>query len=101
MADLMWLAWFSMAIVLFVGEMMTAGFFLFWFGLGALAAAVVAGLGFGIFYQWLTFALVSTFGVLFSRKFAIVITRSSKDMELHINANIGKNGINCNGREPI
>lgn len=93
MADLMWLAWFSMAMVLFVGEMMTVGFFLFWFGLGALAAAIVAGLGGGIAYQWITFGLVSTLGVLFSRKFSLLINRSSKDMELHINANIGKTGV--------
>ncbi len=93
MADIVWLVWFIMAIMFFIGEILTVGFFLFWFGLGALAAAVVAGLGGNVFYQWVVFALVSVVGVLFSRKFSLMINKSSKDMELHINAYIGKEGI--------
>lgn len=51
--------WTILGIILIVAEVFTAGFFLLWFGVGAMAAAVLAYLGFGIGLQFLAFALIS------------------------------------------
>jgi membrane protein implicated in regulation of membrane protease activity len=49
----------ALGTVLIIAEIFTLGFVLFWFGLGAIAAAVVGFLGGGIAAQFLTFAVVS------------------------------------------
>ena len=43
-----WLLWTILGVMLIVAEIFTMGFVLFWFGLGALAAALAAMLGVGI-----------------------------------------------------
>ena len=54
-----WILWLVLGVGLIVAEILTLGFVLFWFGLGALAAAVVGFLGFGVGWQFLVFAVVS------------------------------------------
>ena len=62
--------WFAVAAVLLVAEMLTAGFFIFWFGLGAVVAGVLALLGLNALWQWLAFVVVSGVLVAYSRRFA-------------------------------
>src|SRR2546421_9723654 len=57
--QLAWIIWLSLGIGLIVAEIFTLGFVLFWFGIGALAAAFAGFLGFGIGVQFLVFAVVS------------------------------------------
>lgn len=45
--------------MLIVAEAFTLGFFLLWFGVGAIAAALVGLLGGGLFLQFLVFIIVS------------------------------------------
>ena len=54
-----WILWLIIGMVLIVAEIFTLGFVLFWFGLGALAAAVAAYFGLGLGVQFITFAGVS------------------------------------------
>ena len=54
-----WLLWVILGVMLIVAEIFTLGFVLFWFGLGAFAAALAALLGVGIPGQFGIFALVS------------------------------------------
>lgn len=54
-----WIIWLVVAIGLIITEIFTLGFVLFWFGIGALAAAVVSFLGFGAAWQFAAFAVVS------------------------------------------
>lgn len=54
-----WLIWIVLGVVLIIAETFTLGFVLLWFGFGALAAALVSYLGFGIYSQFLVFATVS------------------------------------------
>ncbi len=65
-----WLVWMIIAAVFIVGEVFTAGFFLLWFGVGAAAAGALALIGFGPFWQWAVFAIVSGVLAAVSRKFA-------------------------------
>ena len=54
-----WILWLILGVGLIIAEVFTLGFVLFWFGIGALAAALVGFLGFGLIWQFLTFATVS------------------------------------------
>jgi membrane protein implicated in regulation of membrane protease activity len=43
----LWLFWILLAAVFLVGEVITPGFFLLWFAVGALVAGLMAGVGWG------------------------------------------------------
>ena len=60
----MWLVWLVIAGVLFVGEILTAGFLLLWF---AIAAIVVSFLTTNLFIQILVFVIVSVLLLIFTR----------------------------------
>ena len=87
-----WLIWLILAAIFIIAEMMTPGFFLLWFGIGALAAAILAYLRFNPIWQWTTFLVVSTVLLAFSRRFA---EKFSAKQPPGIGANrvIGKTGI--------
>ncbi|MBN2544135.1 NfeD family protein [bacterium] len=71
----LWWIWLIIAAVFIIGEIFTAGFFLFWFGLGAIVACILAIIGLGPAWQWGSFIVIS--GVLFavSRRFAEKFTK--------------------------
>jgi len=70
-----WLMWLILAAVLLIGEVFSAGFFLFWFSIGAAAAGLAALFGANEIVQLIIFVIVS--GVLFvtGRKFANRVTK--------------------------
>lgn len=57
--ELGWVFWVLLSVALVIAEIFTLGFVLLWFGIGALAAGLAAWLGFGVFIQFLIFAVVS------------------------------------------
>lgn len=59
MEQLAGILWFILGVGLIIAEVFTFGFVLFWFGIGAIAAALTAWLGFGFGLQFLVFAIVS------------------------------------------
>jgi membrane protein implicated in regulation of membrane protease activity len=63
-----WL-WTGLAVVMSIGEMFTAGFFLLPFGIGAAAAAVLAWLDVSILAQWIVFFVVSGVSLWYVRRF--------------------------------
>ena len=71
------LIWILVAIVFIILELTTNTFFLLWFGIGAIVAAVLNYLGFDIYVQFVGFALVSIILVLSTRKFADRISPES------------------------
>ena len=62
--------WFVAAAVLAIGEMMTAGFFLLPFAIGAAAAALLALAGVAVPIQLISFAVVSLLALYLIQKFA-------------------------------
>ena len=74
MHELVRWVWVGMALFFLLAEVFTAGFVLACFGIGALAAAIPAFLGFGLVWQLLVFIVVSTAAVLLSRRFADRVT---------------------------
>ncbi|HEY8461869.1 MAG TPA: NfeD family protein [Blastocatellia bacterium] len=63
-----WVIWLIIAAIFVVAEVFTSGFFLLWFGVGALAAAVIAMLGVSsVAAQTIIFLIVSVALVVASR----------------------------------
>lgn len=59
MDNYLWILWLVLGVGLIVAEVFTLGFVLLWFGIGAVAAALVGLLGGGFLLQFLVFAAVS------------------------------------------
>ncbi len=63
-----WVIWLIIAAIFAAAEVFTPGFFLLWFGIGALVASIMAMLGVGSFAaQMLVFLVVSIALVIASR----------------------------------
>lgn len=71
----MWIFWLVVGGVLLGLEAMTLAFVAAYFGVAALAAAAVAGLGAPLWLQILVFCAVSVAGVALTRRFATRIFR--------------------------
>lgn len=86
-----WL-WTIFALVMGVGEIFTAGFFLLPFAIGAAAAAVLAWIGAAVIAQWLVFFGVSIFSMAYLRRF---IERQDEGEQPVIGANrwVSRGGI--------
>jgi membrane protein implicated in regulation of membrane protease activity len=84
-----WWAWMVLAAVFIIGEILTAGFFLMCFGVGAIVAGLLALLGANMIWQLMIFIVVSLILFLVSRKFA---DRVSKEQPPGIGADrfVGK-----------
>jgi membrane protein implicated in regulation of membrane protease activity len=67
--------WIVLAGICFIGEMITTGFFLLWFGVGASVAAVLNYLGFDPLTQFVAFILLSLVLLAVSRPVAQKITK--------------------------
>lgn len=67
MEQFAWILWIVLGAILIIAETFTLGFVLFWFGIGALAAALLGWFGFGFGLQFLVFAIVSTVLTAMSR----------------------------------
>ena len=59
MDQIAWIIWLVLGIMLIIAEVFTLGFVLVWFGIGAVAAALIGFLGFGVAWQFAVFAVVS------------------------------------------
>ena len=59
MEQFAWIFWLVLGVALIIAEVFTLGFVLFWFGIGAIVAALIGLLGGGFLLQFLAFAIVS------------------------------------------
>jgi inner membrane protein len=94
-----WL-WTIFAVVMGIGEIFTAGFFLLPFAIGAGAAAILAWAGAAVVAQWLVFFGVSMFALAYLRRF---ITRQDEGVQPRIGANrwVGMEGVVIADIDPI
>ena len=65
--DWVWILWTILGVILVIAEILTPGFVLLWFGVGALAAALAGFLGAGLAAQFVLFIAVSTLLTALSR----------------------------------
>ncbi len=70
-----WWIWLVLAAIFIVSEIFTAGFFIFWFGIGAAIAGLLALSGLGAIWQWASFVIISGLLVVISRRFAERFTK--------------------------
>lgn len=93
-----WL-WTVFAIVMGIGEVFTAGFFLLPFAIGAGAAAILAWFGANVLAQWLVFFGISIFSLAYLRRF---IGRQDEIDQPRVGANrwIGSEGVVLEAIDP-
>jgi membrane protein implicated in regulation of membrane protease activity len=86
--------WLIAAIVLVILEIMTAGFGVICFAIGAALAALVSGLGGSLTWQVVVFVVVSLLAFIFLRPVVMrFLDRKSKDVKTNAEAIIGRKGI--------
>lgn len=95
-----WLwVWLGLAAILIIGEMLTAGFFLLPFGLGAAAAAVLAFMDAPLIWQWAVFLVASAALLAGLRRFADRVTHEPPE-KVGVDRLIGKHGTVIEAVEP-
>jgi membrane protein implicated in regulation of membrane protease activity len=87
-----WVFWVILAAILGVGEILTMGFFLAPFSIGALAAAVVAAIGGGFAVDIATFVVVSVAILTLVRPIARSHRRTPPSIRTGTAALVGKMG---------
>lgn len=86
--------WLIVAIVLVILEILTAGFGVICFAIGAAFSALAAGLGVGITWQIVIFAVISLLTFIFLRPVVMrFLEKKSKDVKTNADAIIGRQGV--------
>lgn len=86
--------WLIAAIVMVIIELLTAGFGVICFAIGALFSALTAYLGAGLLWQLLVFAVTSVLTFFFLRPVLIkLLDRKTKEVKTNADALIGKTGL--------
>ena len=73
--------WITLMVVFFIMELVTASFFLVWFGVGSIVAIILNYLGFNPYIQFIGFAVSSFILILSTRKFAKKVTKKQVKMQ--------------------
>lgn len=90
----MWQMWLIIAGVCFIIEMATVGFFVFWFGIGALISMIVSIFSPGnILLQSIIFVVSSVILLLLTKPLVNKFTKKDKKIETNAFSIIGKKGI--------
>ena len=86
--------WLVVAVVLVILEIVTTGFGVICFAIGAAFAAIVAGFGATLAWQILIFAIVSILTFVFLRPVVMrFLDRKSTDVKTNADAIVGRKGV--------
>ena len=85
--------WLILALIFFGGELLTAGFFLVAFGIGAALAAIAALLGLDVVWQLAIFVGVSAVAVFSLRRFADTVSPKEQPTQVGIDRVLGKRAV--------
>ncbi len=91
--DIYFWGWLILALVFFVGELLTVGFFLVAFGIGAVLAALAAIFGLSIVWQLIIFIVASLLVVLSLRRFADSVSPVNQPAQVGIDRVLGKKAV--------
>jgi len=97
----LWQFWFIIAGIFFVIEMATAGFLVFWFGIGSLAAMVVSLFTTNIAIQTAVFVISSAILLFFTRPLVNKFTKDDVEVQTNAYSIIGKKGIVIKEIDPV
>jgi len=92
-ADIYFWGWLILALVFFIGELLTVGFFLIAFGIGAVLAALAAIFGLSIAWQLIIFIVVSSAVVFSLRRFADRVSPIKQPAQVGIDRVLGKKAV--------
>jgi membrane protein implicated in regulation of membrane protease activity len=97
-----WQLWLVLAMVLGVAEIITTGFFVLWFAIGAGAAALAAALGADIVVQLVVFLAISGLLVIFTRPVVHRFVEGRRPAyRTNVSALVGKVGVVVREVEPL
>ena len=88
----MWQVWLIISGMFFIMEMMTVGFLVFWFAIGALVTAIVSLFTDNLIIQTAVFVITSTLLLFLTKPFVKKISRSDK-FQTNAYSIIGKTGV--------
>jgi len=86
----MWLVWIIIAVILFIGEILIPGFFLLWFGIGALLSLLLSFSGASVFWQLVVWAVSSTVLFLVTKPLTANWTKRGSSYPKFMDTFIGK-----------
>lgn len=89
----MWPFWLIIAGLCLVIEIYTVGFFIFWFGIGALFALLVSFLTNNLFIQIVVFLVTSSLLVILTKPLMKKFTKNEKTVPTNFFSLSGKQGI--------
>ncbi len=88
-----WLTWVIIGLALIGFEMITPGFVIIWFGVGALSAALAAYLGFTLTVQLLSFTLTTALLLTYTQRIAAKVRGNVKAVKTNYSALVGQKAI--------
>ena len=97
----MWTIWLIIAGIFFVGEIMTVGFLLFWFGFGSLVAMIVSFFTSNIIIQTYAFLIVSIILLFITKPFVNKFVNKTPTVITNAYNIIGKKAIVLEDIDPI
>lgn len=89
----MWQIWLIIAGVCLIIEIMTAGFLIFWFSIGALLAMIVSFFTSDIIIQTTVFVISSTILIFATKPFVKKFANQKNSIPTNVYSSIGKIGI--------
>lgn len=81
-----WIGWAIVAVICVIAEIMTEGFFIVWFGLGAGVSALAAYFGASLAWQFTLFIGTSAALVLSTKKLTAQVFKRGQELKTNINA---------------
>lgn len=98
--EYMWAIWLVLAGIFFIGEIATAGFLLFWLGVGAVLALMVSLVFNNLVAQIAVFAISSILLIVFTKPMVKKFVEKEK-IPTNIDSLIGKKGIVTKRIDPV
>lgn len=89
---MVWLVWLLIGVGLLVLEAVTVAFVAIYFGVAALVAALVAGLGAPVWLQVVLFCAVSLLGLVLTRRIATRLFRGPA-VRTNVHSLVGRRGV--------
>lgn len=89
----MWLVWVVIAGLMFIGEIVTVTFLLFWIGIAALGAMVLALLGLNIYVQFISFAVLATLLIVYTKPLLDKYLKNNNTIKTNASSIEGKKGL--------
>lgn len=97
----MWFIWLIISGICIIIEIMTVGFLVFWFAIGALFAMITSLFTANVLIQTAVFLISSTILLFFTRPLASKLTKDTNTINTNAYSIIGKRGVVLKDINPI